>query len=186
MLFIAFNLFVYSKLAFSFSIKRKTTRLVLLLLFVLIQNALEMTPSRDWEILPSVTVRHINHETFMIIYNYIFFDYFINITFFTGWFILLCRISEFPLQLHLCVNKKNLCIGQHFIWMLPDAMTLLRMPWRPPLVSWFKPYAHLFHAVNMLSGGVGYYFMGRESNLFYFLWRPDSNFWTDVPIIRRF
>ena len=79
-------------------------------------------------------------------------------------FILLCRMSKFPSQLHLCVLIKFVhratfylnvtrCydVGQHFTWMLPVATTLLRMPRRPPMVSLFEQYAHLFHAVNNFS-----------------------------------
>ena len=65
-------------------------------------------------------------------------------------------------QLQLCVIKKcvhrmtfnfNITrfydVGQYFIWMIPVAMTLIRMPRRPPLVSRFEYYEHLFHAVNI-------------------------------------
>ena len=41
-------------------------------------------------------------------------------------------------------------VGQHFTWMLPIAKTLLRMQRRPPLVSQFELYAHLFHPVNII------------------------------------
>ena len=37
--------------------------------------------------------------------------------------VLLCRISQFPSQIQLCVIRICLCIGQHFTWMLPVAMT---------------------------------------------------------------
>ena len=37
--------------------------------------ALELTQLRDWKMLPITTAAHINHETLMIIYNYIFLDY---------------------------------------------------------------------------------------------------------------
>ena len=36
----------------------------------------------------------------------------------------------------------------HFHWTSPVAMTLLRMPRRPPLVSQFEPYAHIFAHVT--------------------------------------
>ena len=39
--------------------------------------------------------------------------------------------------------------GQHFHWMSPIAMTLLRIPGRPPLVSQFEPYAHKSHACDI-------------------------------------
>ena len=65
-------------------------------------------------------------------------------------FILLYRMSPFPTQLQFYVIKLLLRTGRHFHWMSPVAMTLLRMPRRPPLVVQFEPYAHIFVHVTFL------------------------------------
>ena len=56
-------------------------------------------------------------------------------------------ISQFQFYL----IKISLPIGRHSKWMSHVAMTLLRMPLQPPLVSLFEPYAHISRAVDIFS-----------------------------------
>ena len=67
----------------------------------------------------------------------------------------LSKRSRFKQFLHQTTFNPNVTrfydVGQYFTWMLSVARTLLRMPRRPPLVSRFEYYEHLFHAVNILS-----------------------------------
>ena len=54
-------------------------------------------------------------------------------------------ISYITSILHYYITLRT---GRHFHWMSPVAMTLPRMPPRPPLVSQFEPYAHIFAHVT--------------------------------------
>ena len=108
--------------------------------------------------------------------RFFFLSVYINITFFTGWhgrsspresdnafqgwrstmssrkecnihFI----IANVPISYTTLISCYQITLrtGRHF-WMSPVAMTLLRMPWRSPLVSQFEPYALIFAHVTFL------------------------------------
>ena len=64
-------------------------------------------------------------------------------------FISLYQISLFPTQFQYYLIKNSLRISRHSKWMSQVAMTLLRKPWQPPLVSLFELYPYIFHTFDI-------------------------------------